>query len=586
MNKTQLDLMLEISNVGYTNQRKIARSLGKSPALINRSIRELVSFGFLDSNFNITKKAEDFINSRSPENAIIVAAGFGLRMIPINMDCPKGLVEVMGEKLIERLIRHLKEVGIEDIYIVVGYMKEKYEYLIDSFGVKLIVNDSYATKNNIHSLAKAVDKLSNSYIVPCDIWCAKNPFSPKEVYSWYMLSDDIARSFFKINKNSKLYHVSSANDGNRMMSLGYFTKSDSQILSKIIVEMCDNPQFDNERWEAALLDKRMKNIAGREVKGSDFIGINTYEELRSLDKGSKNLKANTIESLKKILSVRTGDIRDVELIKKGMTNRSFSFTCKGKKYVMRIPGRGTDKLIKRREEASVYKEIENTGLCSSPIYFDPDDGFKLSLYLENARSCDPYNWQEVKECMELLKGFHDLDLNVDHYFDLTGQIDFYESLREGPSSYSDYDLVKKQLMSLTDFVDINIEEKCLCHIDSVPDNFLFYTDEDGREKLQLTDWEYAGMQDPHLDIAMFSVYSGYNKKEIDRLIDLYFSGVCPPKIRTKIYCYVALSGLLWSNWCEYKYSLGLEFGEYSLNQYRYAKDFYRIAEKEILNYEN
>ncbi len=586
MNKTQLDLMLEISNEGYTNQRKIARSLGKSSGLINRLIKDLASKGFIDKNFNISKKAEDYIKARSPENAIIVAAGFGLRMIPINMDCPKGLVEVMGEKLIERLIKQAREVGIEDIYIVVGYMKEKYEYLIDSYGVKLIVNDSYGTKNNIHSLAKAADKLSNSYIVPCDIWCAKNPFNIREAYSWYMLSDDPARSFFNINKNSRLSPVTSANDGNKMMGLGYFTKSDSKILSKIIGEMCGNPQFDNERWEAALLDKRMKNIAAREVDGHDYVGINTYEELRSLDKRSKNLKAATIESLKKILSVHTGEIRDVELIKKGMTNRSFSFTCKGKKYVMRIPGSGTDKLIKRREEASVYNEIENTGLCSSPVYFDPVDGFKLSYYLENARPCDPKNWDEVKACMDLLRTFHKLDLKVDHDFDLLGQIDFYESLRQGPSAYSDYETVKKQVLSLKDFVEENSGEKCLCHIDSVPDNFLFYTDEKGHEKLQLTDWEYAGMQDPHLDIAMFSVYSGYTKKEIDRLIDLYFSGACPPKTRTKIYCYVSLAGLLWSNWCEYKYSLGLEFGEYSLNQYRYAKDFYRLAEKEILKYED
>ncbi len=586
MNKTQLDLMLKISNEGYTNQREIAKGLGKSPGLINRMIKDLASSGYIDEDFNLSKKAEDFIKLRSPENAIIVAAGFGLRMIPINMDCPKGLVEVRGEKMIERLIKQAGEAGIDDIYIVVGYMKEKYEYLIDTYGVKLIVNDSYGTKNNIHSLAKACDKLSNSYVIPCDIWCAKNPFNKKEAYSWYMLTNDRARSFFKINKNSHLSPVISAYEGNKMMGLGYFTKSDSKTLSEIVRELCENPQYDNERWEACLLDKRMKNIWARVVNPHDYIGVNTYEELRSLDKGSKNLNAATIESLKEILSVATGEIRDVELIKKGMTNRSFSFTCRDKKYVMRIPGSGTDKLIKRKEEASVYKEIDNTGICSSPVYFNPDDGFKLSLYLENARPCDPTNWEEVKECMELLKKFHEFDLRVDHNFDLFGQIDFYESLRKGPSSYSDYSTVKKHLMSLRPFVEKNSERKCLCHIDSVPDNFLFYVDDKGEEKLQLTDWEYAGMQDPHLDIAMFSVYSGYNKNEIDRLINLYFSGSCPPKTRTKIYCYVSLSGLLWSNWCEYKYSLGLEFGEYSLNQYRYAKDFYKLAKKEILKYEN
>lgn len=89
------------------------------------------------------------------------------------------------------------------------------------------------------------------------------------------------------------------------------------------------------------------------------------------------------------------------------------------------------------------------------------------------------------------------------------------------------------------------------------------------------------MQDPHIDIAMFSIYALYNKEQIDNLIDIYFEGKCDRKMRIKIYCYVAVCGLLWSNWCEYKRSLGVEFGEYSLRQYRYAKDYYRIVQEEL-----
>ena len=90
------------------------------------------------------------------------------------------------------------------------------------------------------------------------------------------------------------------------------------------------------------------------------------------------------------------------------------------------------------------------------------------------------------------------------------------------------------------------------------------------------------MQDSHVDIAMFCIYSLYKERsEIDRLIDFYFDGKCTPQNRIKIYCYVALCGLLWSNWCEYKRQLGVEFGEYSLMQYRYAKDYFKIATEEI-----
>ena len=91
----------------------------------------------------------------------------------------------------------------------------------------------------------------------------------------------------------------------------------------------------------------------------------------------------------------------------------------------------------------------------------------------------------------------------------------------------------------------------------------------------------SGMQDIHVDVAMFAIYAMYDRERIDWLIDRYFEGACPEKVRTKIYCYIAVCGLLWSNWCEYKRMMGVEFGEYSLRQYRYAKEFYRLAKERM-----
>ena len=83
---------------------------------------------------------------------------------------------------------------------------------------------------------------------------------------------------------------------------------------------------------------------------------------------------------------------------------------------------------------------------------------------------------------------------------------------------------------------------------------------------------------------MFSIYSFYDREQIDNLIDIYFDSNCDKNTRLKIYCYVAIGGLLWSNWCEYKRTLGVEFGEYSLRQYRYAKEYYKIVQDELKNY--
>lgn len=265
-----------------------------------------------------------------------------------------------------------------------------------------------------------------------------------------------------------------------------------------------------------------------------------------------------------------------------MTNRSFLFETGDKKYIMRVPGEGTDLLINRKEEALVYEEIKDKKICEDIIYIDSVHGYKITRFIENARVCDPDNEDDIRKCMKKLKEFHQLRLTVPHEFSLVKQIDFYEQLWNGvPSIFRDYENTKKNVLSLQSFINLHNAERCLTHIDAVPDNFLFSINSGGTEEICLIDWEYAAMQDPHVDIAMFCIYSLYDKREIDTLIDIYFEGNCEETVRTKIYCYIATCGLLWSNWCEYKRSLGVEFGEYSLRQYRYAKDYYRIAKERM-----
>ena len=335
-------------------------------------------------------------------------------------------------------------------------------------------------------------------------------------------------------------------------------------------------------------------VPARVVPAEEAVEINTYEQLRELDGGSNQLKSEVLDVIAQVFHCGTEEITDIEVLKKGMTNRSFLFTCRGGKYIMRVPGEGTDKLIDRRQEAEVYKTISGKGLCDDPVYIDPETGYKITKYLEGVRVCDAESEENLQRCMSKLRSFHEMGLKVDHEFDIFGQIEFYESLWEGQSSvYRDYRAVKEKVLSLRPYIEAHAAEKVLTHIDAVPDNFLFYQDGSGAELLQLTDWEYAGMQDPHVDIAMFCIYSMYDKEQVDRLIGLYFDkesvmpeteaggadplSSVPAETVTKIYALIAACGLLWSNWCEYKQHLGVEFGEYSLRQYRYAKEYYRYA---------
>ncbi|MDY5886607.1 MAG: NTP transferase domain-containing protein [Treponema sp.] len=583
MNIYESKLLNKISHDGFSNQRQLSDETGFSLGLINKSLQSLKDSGLITSDYQLTKNAFSLINRSHPKNAVILAAGYGLRMVPINMDCPKGLLTVDGEHLIDRLIKQLKEKQINDITVVVGFMKEKYEYLIDTFGVKLVYNKDYSTKNNLHSLNCVVNKISNTYIIPCDIWCVKNPFSDTEFYSWYMLNELIdSNSTVRITRNQSIENIKKDQSGNKMIGISYISENDSKQLKDNIKKLCKDIANDNVFWEKALFDMGNIEVNANIMLSSEVTEINSYEQLRELDCSSKELENESLEVISKTLNCKNEDIKNIKTLKKGMTNRSFIFTVDSKKYIMRIPGEGTDKLINRKEEADVYNTIKGKNICDELFYINPDNGFKISSFVENSRVCDPYNFEDVSKCMKKLKHFHDMKLKVNHEFSIVKQIDFYESLWLEPKSiFDDYQQTKKNVLSLIPFVNKNKAESVLTHIDAVPDNFLF--SKNGKtENIQLIDWEYAGMQDPHVDIAMFCIYSLYDsKEEIDKVIDLYFENNCDQKTRIKIYCYVALCGLLWSNWCEYKRQLGVEFGEYSLKQYRYAKDYFKIASKEI-----
>ena len=580
MNIQEADILKSLLREPFVNQRILAETTGHSLGVVNRSLKNLTEEGFLDENFRLTEKAKKEMKKRSPKNAVILAAGFGMRMVPINLTTPKALIEVHGERLIDRLIEQLHASGVKDITVVIGFMAEHFEYLIDKYGVELVFNSEYSTKNNLHSLALAADRISNTYIVPCDLWCERNPFDCEEMYSWYMVGSQTDKeSDIRVNRKMELVKVPQKSAGNKMLGICYLLESEAATVRKNLKKMDDEAHAD-DFWEETFYDNDRMIVHAKVVEGSDAVEINTYEQLRDLDSGSNHLKAESIKTISRIMGCNENDIVNISVLKKGMTNRSFLFSVKGEKYIMRIPGEGTDKLINRTQEAAVYKAISGSGLCDDPIYINPENGYKITKFLNGIRVCDSDNVQDLKKCMAKLRSFHQMKLTVEHTFDVFGQIEYYESLWDGdPSVFPDYRQTKEHVLSLRGYIDSLEKDWCLTHIDAVPDNFLFYHLADGTEALQLTDWEYAGMQDPHVDIAMFCVYSLYSKKQCDRLIDIYFDGKCDCATRAKIYCYIAMCGLLWSNWCEFKRKFGVDFGEYSLRQYRFAKDYYVYAKQ-------
>lgn len=114
----------------------------------------------------------------------------------------------------------------------------------------------------------------------------------------------------------------------------------------------------------------------------------------------KNLPEKALSIIADVLKAKQNEIAHIEVLKQGMTNRSFMFTCQNKKFIIRIPGAGTGFLINRQQEFDVYETIKDTGLCDNPIYINPQNGYKITEFLPQVKTCNASNLQNVKFCME------------------------------------------------------------------------------------------------------------------------------------------------------------------------------------------
>ena len=279
-----------------------------------------------------------------------------------------------------------------------------------------------------------------------------------------------------------------------------------------------------------------------------------------------------LSKIKRIVtSVMGKGISDIVPLKKGMTNDSYIFRHGDSRYVLRLNGVGTEKLINRKQESDTYRAIAGLSLSDTVIAIDEKQGYKITKFIENARTCNPMNTEDVSLCMEKLRAFHENKIHTSYTFDLYRMLDYYQSLWiRKKSMYADYDEVKNRIYNWKPWIEkVNKEHWTLTHMDAVPDNFMI-TD---KQEVVLIDWEYAGMQDKHFDLAMFAIYAGYTLEESERLMHIYFKGECSSELYIRILAYHAIGGLLWSNWCEFKEDMGIHFGEYAQKQYEYAKEY-------------
>ncbi|WP_288781316.1 phosphocholine cytidylyltransferase family protein [uncultured Dialister sp.] len=274
------------------NKRFMADMLLLSDSCVMRVYPELLEEGWLvekDGFVCVTDKGRKVLEPFQVKRAVILAAGFGSRMMPATADRPKPLVKVNGKRIIDTLLDAFTKVGICDITIIRGYHKEKFDELLEKYPfLKFIDNDDYDKTNNISSALLAADSFKGgSYLCEADLYITNPAVIHKYQYasnilgSYSLESDDWS---FTMDEEG---YIRNYKKGNRFCwnyyGISYWTSDDCDKLNRDWAEIYkkDKDVF----WEQVPLQMKRDDYAVeiRPCQKQDIMEIDNYYELCMLD---------------------------------------------------------------------------------------------------------------------------------------------------------------------------------------------------------------------------------------------------------------------------------------------------------------
>lgn len=270
------------------SQRELARETGFSVGTVNTTVAHLSQQGFLQDGC-ITAAGIDALEPYRVKRAIILAAGFGERLVPITLNTPKSLVLVKGRRIIDSLLDAIVAAGIEQIVIVRGYLREQFDQLLYKYpNLEFVDNPDYNEENNISSVMKVRNLLANSYVCEGDI-ILHNPriIQKYQFQSNYcgvkcQRTDDWCFSEYR----GRIRNLAVGGENcYQMMGISYWTEDDGSRLSGFVKQVYEAPGGRERFWDTVPLQYYADefDVAVRGCSFEDFTEIDTFNELKSLD---------------------------------------------------------------------------------------------------------------------------------------------------------------------------------------------------------------------------------------------------------------------------------------------------------------
>jgi len=289
LTRKQFDILTNIEKCSEKkSQREIAEATGISVGTVNKVILELTDAGLIE-NGTITEKGYTALEPYRVKRAIFIAAGFGSRLVPITLNTPKPLVRVNGTRMIDTLLDAVTKVGIEEIYIVRGYLGEQFDQLLYKYpNLKFIENPYFNEANNISSALLTRHLMQNAYVLEADLYLTNPDLIQKYQYisNYLGVYTDKTDDWCFETKNKVITKVKIGGENcHHMFGISYWNEEAGAKLYDDIKTVYEMPGGKERYWDQVSLEYCLDHyhVEVRECSFDDIAEIDSFADLKKID---------------------------------------------------------------------------------------------------------------------------------------------------------------------------------------------------------------------------------------------------------------------------------------------------------------